>query len=64
VTEKQLQAAERARSLWDESERLRVKAAQLRDEAAATDRASARLHRMAAAIADGRDDDLIAEANA
>ena len=53
---------ERARALWAESDRLRVRAAQKRDEAEALARAAERLYRMAAAINDGRDDDLVSEA--
>jgi hypothetical protein len=43
-----------ARGLWQASDRLRVKAAQLRDEAAALDENAERLHSLAAAIQDGR----------
>ena len=45
--------------LWRQADDLRAKARRIRDEAAALDRAAERLHRMAAAIADGRDDDLV-----
>lgn len=53
---------ERARALWNESDRLRERARLTHAEADALDRAAERLHRMAAAIQDGRDDDLVHEA--
>lgn len=55
-------ANDRARSLWGQSDRLRERARQTRAEADALGRAAERLHGMAAAIADGRDDDLVEEA--
>lgn len=47
------------KKLWRQSDKLRKRAKQMRDEAAALDRAAERLHRMAAAIQDGREDDLV-----
>lgn len=55
-------AQDRAKALWRECDRLRERARQMRDEADALQRAAERLNRMAAAIADGRDDDLVQEA--
>lgn len=51
-------SGDRAAALFREADRLVERARDVRAEAEALDRAARRLHAMAAAIADGRDDEI------
>lgn len=50
---------DRAHVLWRQADELKKKAKWLRDDADAIDRAAERLSRMAAAVADGREQDIL-----